>query len=410
MAILPLSALNLKLPHFLTVRQQFDRTHLSDLDAALRAGLQQRAIASRIQPGQRVALAVGSRGIANLARIVRGLGEALKQRGAQPFIVPAMGSHGGATAPGQKQVLKQLGISEKSMEMPIHSSMDVTEIGRVGNDVPVFTDRLALAADLLIPINRIKPHTGFRGPVESGLCKMLALGLGKHEGASHLHHQGYGLFGELIPAAAALVLQKAPVGFGVAILENAFKQTAALELVPAEALLTVEAQLFQQAVRLYPRIMLPEIDVLIIEQIGKNISGTGMDLNLVDRPLYGHLPDYQTARITRIVVLDLSPQTNGNATGIGVADFITRQAFSKINFEATYTNVVTSTNTLGGKIPITLETEREALIAAIKCCHGIRESDARLVRIRDTLHLDRLQISENLRAAAEAHPHIELEE
>jgi hypothetical protein len=396
MSILPHSALKLELPPMVRVRQSFPRPCIASLEDVMGAGLRRPEIASRIKPAHRVAILVGSRGITDLARIVRHLGDEIKARGAHPFIIPAMGSHGGATAEGQKKVLRDLGVSERTMAMPVHSSMDVVEIGRVAGDVPVFTDAAALAADMLVPVNRVKPHTGFRGPVESGLCKMLALGLGKHEGASHLHHQGYGRFGELIPEAAALVLNRTGVGFGVAILENAYKETAAVEFVPAEALLEMEPSLFREAVRLFPQIMLPGIDVLVVERIGKDISGTGMDLNIVDRPLFGRLPGYHTAGVDKIVVLDLSDRTRGNATGIGVADFITRRAFSRIDLAATYTNAVTSTNTLGGKIPITMDTEREAVIAAIKCCHGIKETDARIARIRDTLDLGRLWISENL--------------
>lgn len=408
MPIFPPNTMNIKLPKMVKVRQHFRCEQLQDIETHLFEELKREEISKTVLPGSKVALCVGSRGINNIVEITRCIGDFLKELGAGPFVVPSMGSHGGATAEGQKAVLKGLGITEESVKMPIHSSMEVVQIGIFSGRIPVFMDRIAYEADAVIPIARIKPHTGFRGKVESGLCKMMAIGLGKHEGSSRLHHEGYENFARIIPGIAKIFIEKADISFGVAILENAYDGTAFIRAIPAAGITEEEPKLLGKSIEMLPRIQIPEIDVLVIEQIGKDISGTGMDLNVIDRASQGRLPGYSTASIDKIVVLDLSAGARGNACGIGVADFTTKSAFKKIDLEKTYTNTLTSTNTLGGKIPIIMEDKREAIIAAIKCCHGIDENNARIVKIPDTMHLDLLEASENLKVIIRDTPGMEV--
>ena len=396
MPILPDAALSLRLPEMLSVKQVFSCEELQETEACIIRQLNASWIKALIKPGNKVAVAVGSRGISNLGLIVRTLGQIIKAHGAFPFIVPAMGSHGGATGEGQKVVLENIGITEAFVNMPIISSMEVVEIGKTVGDIPVFMDINAFQADVVIPVARIKPHTDFKGPIESGICKMLSIGLGKHVGCSRLHQEGFENFAELIPEVAKVCLQKANIGFGVAIIENAYDKTSNIEIVPGAAIFEEEPRLLAVAKNMMPRIMLPEIDVLIVESLGKEISGAGMDPNIVGRTTKVKLPGFQGPDINRIIVSDLTEATHGNACGIGLADFITAKAFKKIDYMSTYANVIASANPEAGKIPVVLQDEREAIIAAIKCCSRIDENRPRIVRITDTLHLEYIQVSINL--------------
>ncbi|MBP2659243.1 MAG: hypothetical protein H6Q69_2275, partial [Firmicutes bacterium] len=332
-----------------------------------------------------------------LSKIVKETVNYLKELGAFPFIVPAMGSHGGATADGQLEVLHGYGVTEQAMGVPIKSSMEVVLLGFTPNGIPVYVDKYALAADMVVLINRVKPHTGFRGPIESGICKMMAIGLGKHVGCSRLHQEERSIFSSVLVSVAEVFLEQANFGFGLALVENAFDQTAFVKALVKDELLKEEQELLIKAKALLPALLFPKIDVLLVEQIGKNISGPGMDPNIIGRhSAFGEVAGYVGPTIERIVVLDLSKGTHGNATGIGTADFITKTAFDKIDFMATYANQIAARNPAGGRIPITMETEREALIAAIKCCRNIDENGPCIVRIKDTLHLSEIWLSENM--------------
>jgi len=389
--------LKMQLPRMIKVRQKFASEHIMNVEQAIRQELEQEKIKSLVTPGQSVAVAVGSRGINNLSKIVKVTINYLKELGAVPFIVPAMGSHGGATAQGQLAVLHGYGVTEQEMGVPIKSSMEVTLLGSTPKGIPVYVDKNALAADMVVVINRIKPHTGFRGPIESGICKMLAIGLGKHVGCSRLHQEGRSDFSSVLVSVAETFLAKANFGFGLAIVENAFDQTALVKAVVKEELLTEEQRLLSKAKNLLPALLLSKIDVLLVEQVGKDISGPGMDPNIIGRhSALTEVSGYNGPMIERIVVLDLSEGTHGNATGIGTADFITRKVLDKIDFTATYANQIAARNPAGGRIPITMETEREALIAAIKCCRNINENGPCIVRIKDTLHLSEIWMSENM--------------
>lgn len=384
------------IPNMVKVRQIFQSQQLNDIEETVHREIYKEEILNMIKPGQKIAIAVGSRGIYQLNRIVKALIDELLLLDTKPFIIPAMGSHGGGTEEGQRDVLKSYGITEEAMGIPIISSMDVVEIGRTNNGIPVFWDKIALNADIVIPIARIKPHTDFKGKIESGLCKMMTIGLGKHKGCSRLHQEGFESFADLIPEAAKIVIDRTKVGFGIAILENAYDKTAVISAIAASNILDREPILLEQAKNLMPKIMIPEIDVLIIDELGKDISGAGIDPNIIGRTTKGLLPGYNGPIIKRIIVLDLTESTHGNACGIGLADFTVKSAVEKIDHIATYANVIASGNPEAGRIPVVMENEKEAIIAAIKCCPKIDESKPKIVKIKNTLQLGEIYISESL--------------
>lgn len=394
------------LPRMVPVRQRFPAAEVADVAAAVREELARPGVGDRVRPGMRVAVAVGSRGVAAIDRIVAALVAELKARGAAPFVVPAMGSHGGATAEGQVRVLADLGVTERSAGCPIRSSMEVVEIGRLENGLPVYVDRHAHDADGVVLVNRVKPHTSFRGPSESGLVKMLTIGLGKQKGADSCHAFGMGQMAEHILAMAAISLARVRVLFGVATVESAYDRPARLLAVPPEEIVVRDRELLVEAKASMPRILLDPLDVLVVERMGKEYSGVGMDPNIIGRyttPLLGGGP-----RIARLAVLDLTDATHGNANGIGLADLTTRRLVSRIDPEATYVNALTSRVPPSVRIPLTVETEREAIQAAVKTCGARDLSRVRMVRIPDTLHLAEIWISEALVDEARADPAITL--
>jgi hypothetical protein len=315
--------------------------------------------------------------------------------GGLPFIVPSMGSHGGATDEGQRSLLADLGISEASMGCPVVSSMEVEEIGRTSNGTPVYLDRHALQADGIVVINRVKPHTAFRGDVESGLCKMLAVGLGKHKGAQQMHAAG---LGKALVEAARVILARAAVLAGIAVLENSLDQTAEVHVVPPDRFEETDRRLLERAWQTLPRIPFDPLDVLVVDEMGKNVSGTGMDVNVIGiGPRVGGKMEMGHPAVTTIVVLGLTPETHGNANGIGLADISTRRLVDSIDYKATYTNVLTTRLWSAGRLPLIMETDREAIEAAVGAAPPDR---VRFVRIKDTLHLEELEISEALVAEA----------
>ncbi len=398
----------LRLPPFHRVRQRFPTPEVADVSAAVRAAVAAPEIAGRLRPGLVVGVAVGSRGIAGVAGIVATLIAELKSHGCQVRIIPAMGSHGGGTVEGQLGVLTGYGVTAEAMGAPIINSLSTRQVGGLRYDaaagdyladasgafpVPMSAD--ALDCDLVVPVVRVKPHTGFRAPYESGICKMLAIGLGKHDGCSRYHREGYARFPALIPAAARIVLATGKIGFALALVENAAEHTARVEAVPAERILQREPELLAEAKALMPRLLLPAIDVLVVERIGKEISGTGMDTNIIGRSEIGG-PLAGGPTIHRIVVLGLSEATHGNAAGIGLADLTTERAVAAIDRRVTYTNVLTSGSLAAGKIPVALPGDDEAILAATTLIPGLKPEDATIVRIRDTLHLGEIAVSENL--------------
>jgi hypothetical protein len=379
------------IPNVVRVRQEFDRTRLQDPCGAVAAGLRKLGLAEKLKPGARVAITAGSRGINNLVAMTRAAVDAVKAMGGKPFIVPSMGSHGGATDEGQKSLLHDLGISEASMGCPVVSSMEVEEIGRTGSGAPVYLDRNALRSDGIIAINRVKLHTIFRGDVESGLCKMLAVGLGKHKGAQQIHKVGTQPF---MVETARVILGRAPVLAGVAVLENSLDETMEVHVVPPERFEATDVALLRRCWQVLPRVPFDPLDVLIVDEMGKNLSGTGMDTNIIGiGGRVGGKMSMGTPVVSTIVVLGLTPETHGNANGIGLADITTRRLVDAIDYKATYTNVLTTRLWSAGRLPVIMETDREAIEVAV----GETPTDqARLVRIKNTLHLEELEISEAL--------------
>jgi len=394
------------LPKVAKVRQRFPAPTVEDVEDALRQELGREEVSGPVKPGMRVAITVGSRGMDRVAALARVTAEELKKRGAQPFVVPAMGSHGGATAEGQKKLLANLGVTEESVGCPIISSMEVVEVGKLEIGLPVLIDKHAYEADGIVVLNRVKPHNAFRGPSESGLVKMLAIGLGKQQGADSCHTYGFGRMAEFIVAMAAIKLAKCRVLFGVATVENAYDRIMKVECMPAADLIAADQRLQAEAKTNMPRIMFPQMDVLVVDWIGKEFSGGGIDGNITGR----HPTPYISGgpEVSRIAVLDVTEKSAGNANGVGLADVTTRRLFAKYDYGAVYANALTSTVTASARIPMLVDTDLEAVRAALKTCFVPDTTRARLVRIKNTLHLDELYVSEALLAEAEANPAVEI--
>lgn len=396
----------IQLPQMTPVRQIFDDTHIVDLEAHLDRVLSAADLKSRIKPGASVALGVGSRGLADLPVLVRCTVAALKAAGAEPFVVPAMGSHGGATDEGQANMLKSLGVTEETVGCPVRSSIETVEVGRIDSGLAVLMDKIALSADHIALINRVKPHTSFSGPIESGLTKMIAIGLANQKGADACHAQGFGMMAENIVKMAEVKLAKAPFLFGLATVENAYDRIAIAEVVMAEDILTREPELLKIAKAKMPRILFDPIDVLVVDEMGKEYSGTGMDPNITGR---APTPFIQTRQeVGKLAVLALSKKTRGNCTGLGLADFCTRRLFEAIDYRSFYTNHLTSTTMAGAKIPMIMETARMAVQGALKTSNAPDPARQRVVRLANTLAMEHILISEALLDEARAHPQIEI--
>jgi lactate racemase-like protein len=387
------------LPRWLRVRQHLDATDVGDVAAAVAAEFARPEIDAAIRPGQRVALTAGSRGIDKIDRMLKAAVAEVKRRGGEPFIVPAMGSHAGATPEGQAAMIAHYGVTEAAMGCPILSSMETVHLGDVEDGVPVWFDRNAWDADAVIPVGRVKPHTDFRGPVESGLMKMIAIGLGKQKGADFFHSQGMGEFHHLIPAVANFTLTRVNIPFGLALIENGYGCLSQIEAVPAARIWDREQELLRIARDRMGRLPGERIDVLLIDRIGKDISGDGADPNVINRDVAGALPPTEEPvkpQIQRVVVRDLTEDTSGNATGIGMADVALRQAIDKIDPVATYMNMITAKAPQGARIPITVDNDRQALYVALACCLKTTPETARIARIPDTKHVETFWASEPL--------------
>ena len=346
--------------------------------------------------GKRIALTVGSRGIARFALILKTLIDELVHRGATPFIVPSMGSHGGATAEGQKEFIASYGITEETMGVPIISDMAVTLIGETEAGLSVYCDNHVLEADGIIVINKIKPHADFKGDHESGLLKMMAIGLGKQKGAEIIHQLGFHSLASLLPQIGKVFLEKTPILFGVAILENPYDKLFDVEIVDLRNLIEREKELLAIAKKNIARLMFTDIDVLIIDEIGKNISGEGMDPNVTGRPGSGLTEGFSAPNISQIIVLDVTESSHGNGVGIGMADISTLGCFKKLDISAMYTNAVTAAILNPAKIPLLTNNDREAVALALRCSSGAAPEAAKVVRIKNTLEIGTVWISEPL--------------
>ncbi|HVY05265.1 MAG TPA: lactate racemase domain-containing protein [Burkholderiales bacterium] len=395
--------LDVALPRMVSVRQKFDGAHLGDIPGTIAKEFQRPDVRARVKAGQVVAVGCGSRGVANIAIIAKCVIRELQALGAKPFIFPSMGSHGAATAEGQRKVLEGYGISEATMGVPVRATMDTTIVGELDDGTPVHMDKFAAEADGVVVINRIKPHTAFRGATESGVTKMLSIGIGKITGAATYHRHGMDTFPTLLPKVRDVNLARRNVMLGVGIVENAHDQTALIEVMPANQIAAREPALQEMAKRLMPRLCFDEIDVLVIDEMGKNISGAGFDPNITGRNRRAIKWEFGP-KTKKIAVLGLTPETHGNATGLGGADVITMRLFKEIDVPSTYANIITSMNLDGGAIPIVMNNDREAIQLAVKTVVRVKPENCRIVRIRNTLELAQIQVSEPMLAEVRAHP------
>ncbi|HHP7236388.1 MAG TPA: lactate racemase domain-containing protein [Desulfobacterales bacterium] len=394
-------------PRVALVRQTLYRNPLEDITGSVTKSLARLPLSEHLQPNQRVAVAVGSRGIDRLAEVVSACIAHLKDLGLQPFVVPAMGSHGGATAEGQQAVLSKLGITPQRIGAPVEPVMDVECLDRLSNGTRLYFSTKALEADHIVLINRVKLHTKFRAPVESGLCKMLTIGLGKAEGAAEFHRRAVGHGFGIIESAAARLIERCPVRFGLALLEDGCGNLTQIKAVLPEAFIEMEKTLLKQASAMMARIPFDNLDVLVIDRIGKDISGIGMDSNVTGRhrDLVGNFDAAPHPR--RIFVRDLSPASDGNANGIGLADATTRRLVDALDREKTYRNAITAISLEKAAIPAYFDTDREALEVCARSAGLESLQQARLVRILDTKHLEVLQVSESLQLDIDSEPNLQ---
>jgi len=392
-------------PELIPIRQKFPDDRVDDPAEAVTQQL--RELDVPIAPDSRVAIAVGSRGIDSLAVIVRAAVSHVKQRGGVPFVVPAMGSHGGATAEGQREVLCGYGITEQSVGAPIHSSMEVAELPSGDLPVGVFMDRRAWGSDGVILINRIKPHTDYHGPYESGLVKMAVIGLGKHRQALEIHRYGVHGLRDLIPQCAKVILESEKILCGIGIVENAHDKACLIEALPGDQVLTREPTLLEQARQRMPSLPVEDIDVLVIDRMGKDISGCGVDPNIIGRIRIQGEQEPDSPRIKSIVVTDLTDASHGNALGTGLADVITRRLYEKIDLDVTYENAYTSSFLERAKLPVIAPTAAQALDFALRSCGAIPAGEERIIWIRDTLHLCELYVSAIVLREVSPSPEIE---
>lgn len=406
MSILHELVKDIPIPKMAKVKQTFDATEIEDVTAALNDQFQQKNIGSLINPGMQIAVAVGSRGLDRLVEMTKATIDEIKRHGGEPFIVPCMGSHGGATAEGQKAVLEHLGVKEEVVGAEIRSSMEVIKIDELSNGLPIYIDKLASEADGIVVINRVKPHTAFRGPFESGIMKMISIGLGKQKGAEACHQLGFKHMAEHVPAMAKVIMEKMPILFAVASVENAYDRIKMLEVLLPQEIEQREPTLQEISKASLPKLFFEQIDVLIIDEIGKNISGDGMDPNITGR--YPTPYAYGGPDVSKMVVLDLTEETEGNANGVGTADFTTQRLVGKMDREATYANGLTSTVVGPTHISTAMPSDKTAVQAAIKTCNILDFTKARVVRIKNTLEIGEIEVSVNMAKDVETHENLQL--
>ena len=378
------------IPKVAKVRQTFNNDVLEDVEGTLLRGLEESC--APIKPGARIAITCGSRGIDQYVLLIKTVVAFVKSKGGQPILIPSMGSHGGATAEGQTEVLRRYGITEESVGAPVVSSMEVKEIGRTPKGLPVYIDKNACEADGIILVNRVKPHTSFRGRHESGLLKMLAIGLAKQKGAEMTHFLRFENMAENIIAVGSIGVEKLNILCGVCTVENGYGHVAELHVLRREEILTKEPEYLQSAWKRMPRIALDTIDLLVVNEIGKEISGTGMDTNIIGR--FHTNAASGGPNTIKLGVLNVTEKSEGNANGMGLADFMPQHMRDQVDFEATYVNTLTSTEPNSSRMPMVLANDREVFQAGVKLCGQINEDDVRLVIIRSTKYLDEVYMSE----------------
>lgn len=393
-------------PRMMRVRQHFDAPQLDDIAGAVREELAALNLSSKVRPGETAAITVGSRGVANIALIIKTLVEEFKALGLEPFLVPSMGSHGGGSAEGQRAIIEGYGVTEDYTGAPIRSSMETVQVGAIDEGVPVFFDKHASEADHVVVVGRIKPHTGFVGEIESGLHKMMLIGLGKHRGASLYHRAivNYS-FDRIIRAVGRTVIEKCGVLMGLGIVENPYDKTALVKGVAPEEFAEREKELLILAKRWMPTLPFERIDLLIVDQIGKNISGSGMDTNVIGRKFLDHCAaEKEFPKVTRIFVRDLTEETHGNASGLGTAEFTHKRVVDKMDRETTYVNVITGGHPPSGAIPLYCDTDRRVIELALQTVGLVEPEDTRVVRIHNTLDVAEILASEAYSAEVEKRP------
>ena len=391
-----ITTMNMNLPQAYRIRQHFPATRLKDVGAAVTAALSKLNLGEVIKPGDSVAVPVGSRGIANIALIIKSTVDYLKSLGAEPFIVPAMGSHGGGTAEGQAQVIASYGVTEAAMGVEIRSSMETVIVDQTPHGIPVHFDKNAYAADHVLVCGRVKPHTRFVGDIESGLHKMMLIGLGKHAGAK-IYHRAIEdhSFEEIIKAVAASVLKKCSVIGGLAIVENSYDETGMIEAVAPENFYEREKELLEIARQWLPRLPFPKIDLLIVDRIGKNISGSGMDACVVGRKFNDHAAtERDVVACKRIMIRGLTEETHGNACGIGLAEFTNERTVAGVDWQSTRINTITGSHPTAGMVPLVYPNDREAIEAALQTVGLVEPETSGIVQIYDTLELSEVVVSE----------------
>ena len=395
-----------KLPKMVKIRQKYDSAKIEDLKGFIEEEMDKTIQNKADYQGKSICITVGSRGIPHLDLMVKTIAEKLKEYGANPFIIPSMGSHGGASVEGQIEILEGYGITEKTMGVPIRATLDVVQIGELLDKTPVYCDKYAYESDGIVILNKIKPHTDFRGKHESGLAKMMAIGIANHKGASMFHRMGFQSFARRIPEVCEVFLQNAKLAFGVGIVQNAYDEISELEIIPTEKFLERDAALLEIAKEKIAKFKNPDFDLLIIDEIGKNISGNGHDPNITGRSNSKGFED--VVNIQKLFIRGISKESHHNGAGIKGADITTRRCLNDIDFSSTWTNVATVNILTGGSIPMYVETDLEAIKVCIRTCLGIDYTQAKIVRILNTLHMNEIEVSLPYYETLKDNPEIEL--
>ncbi len=397
---------NIEVPKFARIKQFFDTTKIDDVEKHINLQFQREDIKRTIKANQTIGITVGSRGLANLKDIVKFLCSNIKDLGATPIILPSMGSHGGAIAEGQANFIRGLGITEEYVGAEIKASMEVINLGTTETGLEVYYDKIASELDGVIVLGRIKAHTDIDGEIESGLHKMIAVGLGNHLGAQVVHAMGLGKAAPRIISVARHALKHGNIIFGVGLLENAYDETSHIEFIPTEKIAESEAELLIRSKKQLPKFLFNDIDVLIVDEIGKNISGNGMDPNIIGRGMIGY--KNKEIRINKIVTLDTTKESGSNAFGVGLSDVTTKRIFDKLETDAMYANAVTAIAIIGARIPIAMSSDKRAIQLAIRAACSEEPENLRIVRIKDTLSMSEMFVSESLLNEAKNNEKIEI--
>lgn len=386
----------IRLPEMVRIRQSYDPSRIEDVPEHIRSRMCRKLNHPERFRDKRICITVGSRGIPQLPVIVKTICDQLKEWGAKPFLIPAMGSHGGGTAKGQEEILAGYGITQESMGVPVVASMEAVQYGTLSNGTPLYCDRHAFESDGIVLLNKVKPHTDFRGPHESGLAKMIAIGLGKHVGASVFHMQGFPEFSKRVPEAAEQFLRKAPVAFGVGVVQNAYDQLCAIEAAEPEHIMELDRELLKMAKERLASFKFNDLDVLVVDEIGKNISGYGQDPNVTGRANGEDESFKHILKLKKMVVLSVTEESHHNGSGIAEADVTTLRCMRGIDWAQVWTNLITSTEIQGCKMPMYANNDKEAILLAIRTCNGVDFSRIRLAHIKNTSELHEIEVSRAL--------------